>query len=53
MWRELKENIMINHPGNLTQLKKSKFVLEDHLQVHNQKDQPDGSFVDLMVLTLL
>ena len=34
------------------ELKESKFMLEDHLQVHNQKDQPHDSSIDLMVLTL-
>ena len=51
--RTQREYFMINHPGNLILQKESKFMLADHLRVQNQKDQPHGSFVDLMVLTLL
>ena len=51
IWRGLWENITINHRENFTFLKGRKFVSEDHLQGHDQK-QPHASFVDFVVRTL-
>ena len=53
MKRTQREYIMINRPENFILLKESKFMSGDHLQVHNQKGQPHGLFVDSTVFTLL
>ncbi len=35
--KRTKKESYVKSPGNLTLQKESKFMLEDHLRVHNQK----------------